>query len=172
VKEGLFPISDFKLRNLMHVIEPMDTTFKKDLKKAVLASIQKKAADLTAQLMALQEASNADTKSSMGDKYETSRESINQSRGLLEKQRALLIRSAAIVEQIPIGPTTIVASGALFKIHLGWIWVAASVGKITCQSQEVQVVSIDSPLIMALKGKRKGENVIFRGQKTEIIDLL
>ena len=158
-----------KVRN---AIEPMDTTFKKDLKKAVLVSIQKNTDDLNAQLIELQEASNADTKSSMGDKYETSRESINQSRGLLEKQRALLIRGAAIVEQIPVGLTSTVASGALIKIHLGWIWVAASVGKITCQGQEVQVVSIDSPIIMALKGKRKGESVTFRGQKAEILDVL
>jgi hypothetical protein len=138
----------------------------------VLDAILEKKEDLDSQLKALQQASNADTKSSMGDKYETSRESINQSRGLLEKQRALLIRSAAIVEQIPVEPTTIVASGALIKIHLGWIWVAASVGKVTCQGQEVQVVSIDSPIIMVLKGKRKGESVIFRGQKAEILDVL
>ena len=44
----------------------MDTTFKKDLKKAVLVSIQKNTDDLNAQLIELQEASNADTKSSMG----------------------------------------------------------------------------------------------------------
>jgi hypothetical protein len=150
----------------------MDNTFKNSLKEFVLDAILEKKEDLDSQLKALQQASNADTKSSMGDKYETGRESINQSRGLLEKQRALLIRSAAIVEQIPIGPTTIVASGALIKIHLGWIWVAASVGKVTCQGQEVQVVSIDSPIIMVLKGKRKGESVIFRGQKAEILDVL
>jgi hypothetical protein len=150
----------------------MDTIFKKDLKEVVLASIQKKSDDLNNQLIELQEASNADTKSSMGDKYETSRESINQSRGLLEKQKVLLIRNAAIVEQIPIDPTAIVTSGALIEIHLGWIWVAASVGKVTCQNKEVQVVSIDSPIIMALKGKRKGESVIFRGHKAEILDIL
>jgi hypothetical protein len=150
----------------------MDDTFKKDLKEAVLALIQKDLDDLNAQLRELQEASNSATKSSMGDKYETSRESINQSRIVLEKQRTLLVRKTVLVEQISIDPSRIVTSGALIKIPFGWIWVAASVGKVTCKGNEIHVVSIDSPIIMALKGKRKGETVIFRGQKTKILSIL
>jgi len=150
----------------------MDISFKKDLKKTVLTSIQNNIDELDAQLKELHEASNADTKSSMGDKYETGRETINQSRDLLEKQRSLLTQKTAIVDQIPVKATKTVISGALFEIHLGWIWVAASVGEITCQSKQVQVVSIDSPIIMALKGKCLRESVIFRGKKTEILNIL
>ena len=149
----------------------MDSTFKAGLKEAVLDLISEKKADFQSQLLALQEASNADTKSSMGDKYETGRESINQSRDLLENQKVLLDRNEKIIEQTSVDPSLIVTTGALIKIHLGWIWVAASIGKITCQGSDIQVVSADSPLVLALKGKRAGDTVNFRGSPTEILEI-
>ena len=150
----------------------MDSTFKTGLKKAVLDLISETKADLESQLLALQEASNADTKSSMGDKYETGRESINQSRGLLEKQKVLLDRNEKMIEQTSVDPSTTVTTGALVKIPLGWIWIAASMGKIIHQDQEIQVVSADSPLVVALKGKRVGDRVAFRGSTTEILEVV
>ena len=150
----------------------MDSTFKTGLKKAVLDLISEKKADFESQLLALQEASNADTKSSMGDKYETGRESINQSRGLVEKQKVLLDRNEKMIEQTSVDPSSIVTTGALVKIPLGWIWIAASMGKITFKDTDVQVVSADSPLVLALKGKRVGDKVDFRGSFTEILEVV
>lgn len=150
----------------------MDSSFKAGLKETVLALMAEKKEDLNAQLLALQEASNADTKSSMGDKYETGRESINQSRDLLEKQKVLLDRDEKIIAQTSVDPTTTVSSGALVKVHLGWLWVAVSVGKVMHEGQEVQVVSADSPLVVALKGKRVGDKVAFRGRSTEILEVV
>ncbi|WP_339716669.1 hypothetical protein [Cyclobacterium amurskyense] len=150
----------------------MDSTFKTGLKKAVLDLISEKKADFESQLLALQEASNADTKSSMGDKYETGRESINQSRGLVEKQKVLLDRNEKMIEQTSVDPSSIVTTGALVKIPLGWIWIAASMGKITFKDTDVQVVSADSPLVLALKGKKVGDKVDFRGSFTEILEVV
>lgn len=150
----------------------MESTFKADLKETVLALIAEKKEDINAQLLALQEASNADTKSSMGDKYETGRESINQSRDLLEKQKVLLDRDEKVIAQTSVDPTATVSSGALVKVQLGWLWVAVSVGKVMHEGQEVQVVSADSPLILALKGKRVGEKVAFRGRFMEILEVV
>ncbi|WP_339922683.1 hypothetical protein [uncultured Cyclobacterium sp.] len=150
----------------------MDSTFKTGLKKAVLDLISEKKADLESQLLALQDASNADTKSSMGDKYETGRESINQSRGLVEKQKVLLDRDEKMIEQTSVGPSTTVSTGALVKIPLSWLWIAASIGKMVHQDQEIQVVSADSPLVVALKGKRVGDSVDFRGGSTEILEIV
>lgn len=150
----------------------MDSSFKAGLKETVLALMAEKKEDLNAQLLALQEASNADTKSSMGDKYETGRESINQSRDLLEKQMVLLDRDEKIIAQTSVDPTATVSSGALVKVQLGWLWVAVSVGKVMHEGQEVQVVSADSPLVAALKGKRVGDKVAFRGRSTEILEVV
>ncbi|MDO6436507.1 hypothetical protein Q4534_03765 [Cyclobacterium sp. 1_MG-2023] len=150
----------------------MDSLFKAGLKETVLALMAEKKEDLNAQLLALQEASNADTKSSMGDKYETGRESINQSRDLLEKQKVLLDRDEKIIAQTSVDPTATVSSGALVKVQLGWLWVAVSVGKVMHEGQEVQVVSADSPLVAALKGKRVGDKVAFRGRSTEILEVV
>ncbi|GAB2992330.1 hypothetical protein [uncultured Cyclobacterium sp.] len=150
----------------------MDNSFKAGLKETVLALMAEKKEDLNAQLLALQEASNADTKSSMGDKYETGRESINQSRDLLEKQKVLLDRDEKIIAQTSVDPTATVSTGALVKVQLGWLWVAVSVGKVMHEGQEVQVVSADSPLVAALKGKRVGDKVAFRGRSTEILEVV
>ena len=150
----------------------MDSSFKAGLKETVLALMAEKKEDLNAQLLALQEASNADTKSSMGDKYETGRESINQSRDLLEKQKQLLDRDEKMVTQTAVDPSATVCPGALIKVQLGWLWLAASVGKVIHQGQEIQVVSSDSPLVVALKGKRAGDEVAFRGRSMKILQVV
>lgn len=150
----------------------MESTFKADLKETVLALIAEKKEDINAQLLALQEASNADTKSSMGDKYETGRESINQSRDLLEKQKVLLDRDEKVIAQTSVDPAATVSSGALVKVQLGWLWVAVSVGKVMHEGQEIQVVSSDSPLVVALKGKRAGDEVTFRGRSMKILQVV
>jgi len=150
----------------------MESTFKAGLKNAVLTLMAEKKEDLNSQLLALQEASNADTKSSMGDKYETGRESINQSRDLLEKQKVLLDRDEKMVIQTSVDPSSTVCLGALVKVQLGWLWVAASIGKVMHKEQEIQVVSADSPLVIALKGKCAGDKVDFRGRAIEILQVV
>ncbi len=142
--------------------------FKAGLKKEALDSLQQKKEELQTQLLALQEAASTDTKSSAGDKYETGRESIRQSRTLLEKQWQTLAQWESAVQKLSVEPAFIVREGALVVLDIGWVWVSASFGKMVFRSLEIQGVSSASPLVQALKGKRKGETAFFRGKAIEV----
>jgi len=146
--------------------------FKTALKKEALNSLWQKKVGLQTQLVALQEAASADTKSSAGDKYETGRESIRQSRTLLEKQWNTLAQWESAVQALPVEPTPTVSEGALVVLDIGWVWVSVSFGKIIFRQREIQSVSSASPLVQALKGKGKGEAALFRGKAIEIRGLM
>lgn len=146
--------------------------FKAQLKKEALRSLHENLSDLNAQLSALQEASSEETKSSAGDKYETGRESIRQSRNLLEKQLQTIRQWESKIQQIPVEPVPDIREGALILLDLGWVWVSVSFGRVVVQSSEIQGVSVASPLILAMNGKMKGDVVSFRDRDIEILDIL
>lgn len=124
--------------------------------------LEEEMTDLYRQLAELQKASEGEGKSSAGDKYETSRETINQSRGLIERQLAALQRMQHQLNGIPLGQSEVVKEGALVKLSMGYIWVAVSLGKLEHNGIIFQVVSKDSPLIAAIYGLRQGESGKFR----------
>ena len=81
-------------------------------------------------------------------------------------------RDEKVIAQTSVDPAATVSSGALVKVQLGWLWVAVSVGKVMHEGQEIQVVSSDSPLVVALKGKRAGDEVTFRGRSMKILQVV
>lgn len=141
------------------------------LQQAAMAMVQEKIDDLNNQIIALEEASQSETKSSAGDKYETGRESINQSRNLLEKQLILVRQWGKMLQKISIGSDNHVTEGALIELSMGLIWVAVPLGKLELDGNKIQVVSENSPLIQVLASKRKGEVAAFRGQTIEILNV-
>ncbi|MBD3628063.1 hypothetical protein [Cyclobacterium sp.] len=144
---------------------------KRKLQRAALAMVQDKMDDLNDQIAALHEASQSETKSSAGDKYETGRESINQSRSLLEKQLSLIGQWRNKLKKIRIGPISQVYEGALIEFGGALIWVAVPLGKLELEGREFQLVSENSPLIQVLASKREGEGAVFRGQQIEILKI-
>lgn len=144
---------------------------KRKLQQAALAMVQEKMDDLTDQIAALQEASQSETKSSAGDKYETGRESINQSRSLLEKQLILIGQWGNKLKKIRIGPVSQVAEGALIELGGDLIWVAVPLGRLELEGRAFQLVSENSPLIQVLATKKEGERAVFRGQQIEILKI-
>lgn len=127
--------------------------------------------DLNAQFSALKEASSGETKSSAGDKYETGRENIRQSRALLEKQLQTIRQWESKVQQISVEPVSDIREGALVLLDLGWIWVSDSFGKLVVQGSEIQGVSVFSPLVLAIKSRKSGDVTFFRGKNIEIHEI-
>ncbi|KFF13523.1 hypothetical protein IW15_06965 [Chryseobacterium soli] len=102
-------------------------------------------------------ASNNETKSSMGDKYETSREMVQQEINNLQRQLNETVNQQALIQKITSEPSPKVQNGALVKTDRGLFYVAASVGEISIDQQKIMTVSAESPLIKAMSGKKKGD---------------
>ncbi|SHN21755.1 hypothetical protein SAMN04488057_11140 [Cyclobacterium lianum] len=127
--------------------------------------------DLNEQITALREASQLETKSSAGDKYETGRERINQRLDMLVQQSALCKEGDHFLKKIKIVSQDRVEEGALLQLSFGWIWIAISLGKISIDGREIQLVSVRSPLVQSLILQKKGHRVDFRGKQVEIMGI-
>lgn len=125
------------------------------------------------ELALLDEAAAAETKSSAGDKYETAREMIAQSRTLQEKGRAEAQAGLDWIERIAqVEPDGIVHAGSLVHSDLGWHLVGALTTAVTVDGTGIQGITLSSPLGQALKGKSKELVLEWRGRAVRILEIL
>ena len=102
-------------------------------KQEIINIIKAKAADKIQyfeNLIAETRASNNDTKSSMGDKYETGREMLQQEINNLQRQLNEVLNQQAVLQKITSDPSEKVQNGALVKTDKGLFYVAVSMGEI------------------------------------------
>lgn len=104
-------------------------------------------------LIAETRASSNDTKSSMGDKYETGREMLQQEINNLQRQLNETLNQQSIIQKINAEPSSKVQNGALVKTNKGLFYIAASLGEIVSEGQKIMIVSVESPLVKAMFGK-------------------
>ena len=114
-----------------------------------------------------------ETKSSAGDKFETSREMMTQDLMTLEvqiKQSKLdldeIQRLQAIKETAPS-----VQEGSLVKLGSDMFMLAVSIGQIDVENQKIYLLSKNSPLGQLLIGKKKNDLVNFRGKNLPIEEI-
>ena len=112
------------------------------------------------QLIAETRASNNDTKSSMGDKYETSREMLQQEINHLQIQLNEHLKSQQILKNINPNPHKIVTLGSLVETEKGMFFIAISLGELSFNQEKMFVISAESPLAKAMNGKKTGESFV------------
>ncbi len=122
-------------------------------------------------LIAETRASNNDTKSSMGDKYETGREMLQQEINNLQRQLNETLNQQAVLQKITPEPSLKVQNGALVKTDKGLFYVSVSVGEITFNEQKIMTVSVESPLIKAMSGKAKGDQFMINTMQQTIEEI-
>ena len=113
-------------------------------------------------------AKTEDTKSSAGDKYETSREMAQQEIDKAEIQLAQLNTSLIELKKIDCNRVCEkVEFGSLVQTNTGTYFMAISMGKVMVNDEPVYAISMASPIGKALAGKIEGEKVSF--QEREIL---
>ncbi|GAA5085631.1 hypothetical protein GCM10023210_06660 [Chryseobacterium ginsengisoli] len=130
-------------------------------KSKILDVIKSKLADKIQKFESLIEetrASNNDTKSSMGDKYETGREMLQQEINNLQRQLNECLNQQSLIQKINEEPSSKVQNGALVKTNKGLFYISASIGEIILEDQKIMTVSTESPLVKAMAGLSKGQN--------------
>ena len=109
------------------------------------------------QLIAETRASNNDTKSSMVDKYETSREMLQQEINNLKLQLNEQLKSQQILKNIQPIAHKIVSLGSLVETDKGKFFIAVSIGELSFNQEKIFIISAESPLAKAMNGKKQGE---------------
>lgn len=102
--------------------------------------------------------SNNDTKSSMGDKYETGREMLQQEINNLQVQLNEFLKQQKSLKNIKTEDVNKVEKGAVVETDKGLFYISASVGELSFEGKKIIAISEESPLAQSMKGKLKDEN--------------
>ncbi|SEM09851.1 hypothetical protein SAMN05421856_10185 [Chryseobacterium taichungense] len=103
-------------------------------------------------------ASNNDTKSSMGDKYETGREMLQQEINNLQRQLNETLGQQTVLQKINAEPCTKVQNGALVQTDKGLFYIAVAAGELILDNQKVITISPESPLAKSMTALSKGQS--------------
>ena len=108
-------------------------------------------------LIAETRASSNDTKSSMGDKYETGREMLQQEINNLQVQLNEILKQKDFLKTVLPKPSDKAEKGAIVKTEKGLFFISVSLGEIKVENEKIICISPESPLAKAMSGKPKSE---------------
>jgi hypothetical protein len=108
------------------------------------------------------ESSNAESKSSAGDKHETSKAMMQLEIEKLGTQLKEAELQLAEFEKINFNKNfQSIEQGALVETTKGYFLIASSIGKITLDDKTVYVISSKSPLALKLNCSKQKDTVMF-----------
>lgn len=122
-------------------------------------------------LIAETRASNNDTKSSMGDKYETGREMLQQEINNLQVQLNEVLKQQDFLKTILVKPSDKAEKGAIVKTERGLFFISVSLGELSFEHQKIICISPESPLAKAMNGKQKGDVFSLNNMSQKIVDI-
>ena len=143
-------------------------------KSEILQIIQDKLSakiDNLERLIAETRASNNETKSSMGDKFETSREMVQQEINTLQIQLNENRNARNSLKTINTNLHQTIGLGSLVQTQKGFFYIAVSLGEIISDEKKIFVISTESPLGKALFGKKKYDEIALNNTRQTILNL-
>ena len=145
---------------------------KKNLHQICLQNIEDKVLQVKESIKKAQESANSDTKSSMGDKYETGRAMAQLEIEKSTSQKAELEKQLQILHRIEnFKNTEIIGNGSLVACSSGNYYISISGGLITVEGTDYFAVSSLSPIGQHLLGLKKGDAFLFNGKNIEILEI-
>lgn len=110
------------------------------------------------------ESSNSESKSSAGDKHETSKAMMQLEIEKLGAQLKEAELQLAEFEKINFNKTFQgIEQGSLVETNKGCFFIASSIGKINVDDKKVFVISGKSPLAVAFAGRQQKDSLSFNG---------
>ena len=122
---------------------------------------------------AAEQASNDDTKSSAGDKYETGRAMMQQEKDrntiqINEANKLMVILNTISTK----GTSDTIETGSLVTTNGGKFYIAISAGTLVVDNESYFAVSAAAPICMQMIGKKAGSEFVVNGKKYEILEVL
>lgn len=145
---------------------------KSDLIGYCINIVQERVDSLEVELENLKESAASDTKSSMGDKYETSREMINLEKGKISEQLGLAKNMLTTLKSID--PEKIFKKaelGALVITDKGKYFLSAALGQVDMKGEKYFAISMNSPLAQKLLNKKVGDTIQLGSNQQVIIEI-
>lgn len=112
-----------------------------------------------------------ETKSSAGDKFETSREMMTQVRNRLEERTAYLKRNLNQLKNIPEKGQDSISNGSLATTNYGIFLFCIALGKYTFENNQIYILTLNSPLGKSFHGKKISDKVKFMDKTYTITNI-
>lgn len=147
-------------------------SFKAAIVQACSSQLEDKLRDLNDAMKALSEAATHDSKSTAGDKHETSRAMVQLEQERTGKQLKDAEEQLREFQRIDFQKSLpAVSVGSLLYSDKGCFLIALALGKLIVEDQTVFAISIQSPLGKALSGARQGDQVTFNGISYQVKEI-
>ena len=148
-----------------------------DLKRQVFESckdrLEKQVSGLQEELQQYKLAVSEETKSSVGDKYETGRAMLHLEQERLFNQLAEAERLYNLLTSLkPDQEFTKVQPGSLVETSQGYFCFAVSLGQVKVDNLTIYCVSLKSPVGQALVNREVGEAVSFQQRTWKILNIV
>lgn len=152
-------------------MKPAD--LKSALYKLCVQYAQKRIATAQDALNAAQESSNEESKSTAGDKHDTSRSMMQIAVEQAARQLSEAEKLRDELGRIDISKKSeVIMAGSLIKTSLGNYFIAISAGKMELEKEVYFAVSISSPIAQSIKGLKKGDKFQLNGKSTLIEEVI
>ena len=142
---------------------------KKELHKQCFDCVQKRMEAAQTAIEEAQKASNDDTKSSAGDKYETGRAMMQQetNRNLAQLNEANKLKVALNLVNTG-GVSEVAETGSVVITDNGNFYIAISAGVLKVDNDTYFAVSPGSPIGLSIKGQKAGDKFILNNKHYHI----
>jgi transcription elongation GreA/GreB family factor len=121
---------------------------------------------------AIGELTDADSKSSAGDKHETTRAMAHLEQEKLGKQLQEWNNQNDLLQKIDVSKEhSTVGLGSLVETNKGQFFLACNLGKLTIDDKDIIIISLQSPLGEQLLKYKEGQQFDFNNTRYEILKL-
>lgn len=146
--------------------------FKQQLKASMVSLLEARIDHSIEAIRQAQDSANSESKSAMGDKYETSRamgqlDAEMNAKQLKEAQTELSALKQMNVETL----YTVAVPGSVVCMGELILFTAAGLGTVNVMGKTVITLSVRSPLFMQLKQKAVGESILFQNKEQKITSI-
>lgn len=137
--------------------------------KACFDFVNEKIRETEAAMATAREAQQDDTKSSAGDKYETTREMMTQEIENHLVQLSALHQQRIMLQSLDAEKSYSSAeAGSLVQTDRGTFFISISAGNVVAGSSKIICISPTSPIALSMMGKRANEYFMFRNIRYNI----
>ena len=145
---------------------------KEKVHSAILENVNERIQSLNSILKDTFQATAEDSKSSAGDKHETGVAMAQLEQEKLTKQiNEFLLLKEALLKINPSKVHTKIEVGSLVETNNGWYYFSVGLGAVKMNETTIFAMNALAPIGTLLNGKMKGEQVVFNGKTTEILNV-
>lgn len=150
----------------------MKNNLKQQLYDLCRQHIESSLSEIEAAIADRRDAIANETKSSMGDKYETTREMLQQDINMnLERLSKAKSDEAALNLINQDMNSAVIVPGSLVHTNNGHFYISISAGQLSVDGNKYYAVSLASPIGAHLKGKQQGDTFTLNGKHFVIVDI-